>query len=489
VSRKLILRFIFSIVVVTMVLSIAVIPVSAAPYESYNYDYWEEAVAAPAAYLPESIISGEQLGVGALKDPQDIYVDAKKNIYILDSGNHRIICLDSSWKLIRTIDGFDNNGTQDTFNQPSGIFVTQEDWIYVADTENKRVVVLNQNGKLEKIIEKPNSDIFTDTFVFTPLKVTVDQANRLFVVTKGAYEGILQFDDDGSFIGYMGTNKVNVNPADYFWKLFSTKAQREKMVLFIPTEFSSMDIDHRGFVYATNIDPSSKEPIKKLNPAGKDILRRKYLSPIGDLNYNIIGINSGPSSFVDIKIRPNGIYSALDGVRGRIFTYDDDGGILYIIGQLGTQVGTFKTPVAIEALGEQLLVLDRGRNQINLLSPTEYGKLLNKATALHAQGKDNEAKPVWTEILSLNSNNEIAYMGLGKAYLKEHNNKAAMKQFKLGVNRDNYSVAFKRYRKEFIREHIGIFMTWLLILILIYSLFRIVRYGRRRRDANRARFY
>jgi hypothetical protein len=490
VSKKLCIRLLLSIVIVAIVSSNAVIPVSAAPYESYNYDYWGDPVAAPAAYLPDSIVSGDRLGVGALKDPQDIFVDAQDHIYILDSGNHRIIATDRNWKLIRVIESFDNKGKQDSFNQPSGIFVTKNEQIYVADTANKRVVILDKNGKLINIIEKPNSNIFTEAFVFTPLKVTVDQADRVFVVTKGAFEGILQFDGEGAFIGYIGTNKVTVNPADYFWKLISTKAQREKMVLFIPTEFSSMDIDNRGFVYATNIDPGSKDPIKRLNPSGKDILKRGFHPVIGDLNFQMIGPGSGPTYFIDIKIRAHGIYNALDGVRGRIFTYDEEGSLLYIVGQLGTQVGTFKTPVAVEALGDQMLVLDRGRNQINVLSPTEYGKLVNLATSLHDQGKDKEAAPVWNDILKLNGNNETAYIGLGKALLKEHDNKAAMKQFKLGMNRKYYSIAFKRYRKEFIRENLGTFITWAVILLLIYTVFRLVRrYGWRRRNANRAGFY
>ena len=38
----------------------------------------------------------------------------------------------------------------------------------------------------------------------------------------------------------------------------------------------------------------------------------------------------------------------------------------------------------------------------------------------------------------------------------ERKNREAMEYFKLGMNRTYYSTAFKRYRKEIVREHFGI---------------------------------
>lgn len=159
-------------------------------------------------------------------------------IYILDSGNSRIVVLDPDFKLLRVIDGFMMDGSKETFNLPGGLFVDEQERIYVADTGNGRVVVLDGEGTLIQTITKPKSDILSTQFQFQPLKLTVDHVGRVYVVAQGVYEGIMQFDESGKFIGYVGTNKVERDYGEYIWRMLSTKAQRAQMVLFVPTEFS-----------------------------------------------------------------------------------------------------------------------------------------------------------------------------------------------------------------------------------------------------------
>ena len=94
---------------------------------SYNYSYWNDAVAAPAAYKAAAIMDGKQIGVGGLTEPNDIFVSNNNQVYILDSGNNRVIVTDSSFKLIDIFDSFSNNGETDKFSKPQGIFVTGKD--------------------------------------------------------------------------------------------------------------------------------------------------------------------------------------------------------------------------------------------------------------------------------------------------------------------------------------------------------------------------
>ena len=58
-----------------------------APYESYNYDRWGDAIPSQAGYLPDRTISGIDLGVGALESPGDIFFDSSGLLYIADTGN------------------------------------------------------------------------------------------------------------------------------------------------------------------------------------------------------------------------------------------------------------------------------------------------------------------------------------------------------------------------------------------------------------------
>ena len=217
------------------------------------------------------------------------------------------------------------------------------------------------------------------------------------------------------------------------------------MRLFIPTEFSNLDIDGKGFVYATNIDVGSKEPIKRLNPSGEDVLKRFGYFPVaGDIYYRR---TVGPSKFVDIKVLGDGIYSALDSTQGRVFTYDESGNLLYVYGGIGNQLGVFKTPAAIEQLGDRQLVLDRGRQASSCSSQPSSG---NRLTLPYATiiGEDEEAERYWERVLQLNANYDIAYIGIGKAKLMKGENKEALRYFELGMDRKNYSVAYKRYRKS-----------------------------------------
>lgn len=457
------------VLLATVLLGISAIPVSAyAPYDSYNYNYWEEPTPSPAAYLPEDILSGRSLGIGDFKEPSDLYVDSSGAVYVLDSGNNRLVILDHTGEVSRVISSFQHDGAEDHFNKPEGLYVTDDGFIYVADTENKRIVVLSPQGELKQIIRDPESDLFASNFTFYPTKLAVDKADRVYVVARGVYEGIVQFDDQGGFIGYIGTIKVNPSAADYIWKLISTQAQREQMALFVPTEFSNLDIDSQGFLYATNIDVDSKEPIKRLSPSGHDVLKRYgYFDVRGDINFFRLagaGIESGPSKIVDVKIREGGKFSMIDSLRGRVFTYDAEGNLLYIFGGKGSQVGTFKSVAAIEEWKDRLLVLDRGTGRITIFRPIEFGAKVNQAVAFHAAGEEQQAVAVWKEVLRLNSNYDTAYIGIGKALLVNRQNKEAMNFFKLGMDHQYYSVAFKRYRKEVMQGSFSTVMTIALAL-------------------------
>lgn len=481
--KRLLSRTILGVAVCSMALASHGTEVLAkAPYESYTYNYYEEAVPAPDAYLPERSISGIDLGIGSFSTPQDLFVSSKGEIYIADTGNNRIVILTDDWKVKKVVTSFQHDSKEDTFLAPSGVVVSEEGNLYVADTEHKRVVVLSPEGKLVQIIENPQSDLLGASFSFVPLKLSVDAGGRVFVIARGAYEGMLQFDKSGEFIGYSGTNKVRRDFADYIWRLLASDAQKKQMQLYIPTEFSNLDMGSKGFLYATNVDPGSTEPVKRLNPSGEDVLKRYgYFDVKGDLVYRLRGASGGPSRLVDIKYWGNGMYSVLDALRGRVFTYDDEGNLLYIFGGIGTQVGTFRTPAALERIGNKQLILDQGKETITIFKPTEYGAAIQEAVANHHAGDDQKAVEKWREVLRLNSNYDIAYIGIGKSLLYDKQNKAAMEYFKLGMDRKNYSVAFKRYRKEVLQEHFGTFLTVTTGGVVLIIALRTVRSRSRRR--------
>ena len=463
----------FVLAVILTVLSIP-LPVLAdqLPYDTYNYDYWDNVVSTPAAYVPDGTISGVSLEVGGFAGPQDICVAPNGDLYIADTGNDRIIVVDDRGeKVLKIIDSFDNGGTQDTFNAPTGVCVSENGQLYIADRENRRIVVLELDGRLVKIVENPQADVLGENYVFKPLKISVDYADRIYCIAQNMFQGILVFETDGEFSGFFGTINVTLSLWEKFWKKVATKEERENQTLYIATEFTGMDIDDNGFVYATNIDEAGEQGVRRLNPRGEDVIKKGRNENVGgDLWIAASGTYGGASQITDVVYRERGIYSLLDRKRGRIFTYDHEGNLLYIFGGIGTQEGTFNVPSAIEQWGDKLLVLDAGRAEIYIFSATEYGALINEAVGLRFDGDEALAVDLWKRVLELDENNELANSGIGKAYLSAGDNKMAMKYLKLGMNREYYSVAFKRYRSEFLKQYLGYGLTAVIAVPVLIAL-------------------
>ncbi|WP_028608912.1 SMP-30/gluconolactonase/LRE family protein [Paenibacillus harenae] len=448
---------------------------------SYNYSYWGDAVASPAAYRATALLNGDSLGVGPFKEPNDIHVTADKQIYVLDSGNNRIVVMDASFKPVRIIDSFDSKGEPDKFMSPQGLFVTEDKHIYVADTGNKRVVHLDSNGTLVKVIENPESELFQEKFQFQPARVVVDKAQRIYVMAVGIFDGFMEFNANGEFSTFIGANRVRVDPIELLWKRLSTRAQRSQMATFTPTEFTNLDINDEGFIYTTNGDRYG-DTIKKLNAQGNDILRRTgYFNPRGDL----VMSSEERTRLIDIDVADSEIYSVLDSRRGRIFTYNGDGHFMYVFGGLGNRLGEFNTPSAIERVGDQFLVLDKGLGEITLFETTEYGRTLNEAVRSYYRGDEEAAFALFQKSINMNANLEFAYAGIGKALLRQGEYAEAMKYFKQSKDQLNYSKAFLLYRKEVLREYFPAIMTGIVLIVLGTIIFRKLRQwkGGRKRAA------
>ena len=105
-------------------------------------------------------------------------------------------------------------------------------------------------------------------------------------------------------------------------------------------------------------------------------------------------------------------------------------------------------------------------------SATEYGRLINQAVGYRYDGDETKAVEVWNEVLKLDSNFELANTGIGKAYLTSGENKTAMNYLEIGMSRDYYSVAWKRYRNEYLKENLGYILTGIIGLIIAIILLK-----------------
>ncbi len=453
-------------------------------YTSYTYNAEGEPIAAPESYSCTEKINLKELGV-TVEKVTDMDVDPVGNIYIIDSALGKIIKLSAENKLLTEKTQFSKN---ETLKTPNGISVGADGFIYVADTGNSRIVKLDKNLKLVDIFEQPPIEDAQFDYVYKPLYVEADAESRLYVIAESQTQGIMQFDKNGKFLGYYGATKVTPSMVELFLRKFASQEQLEGMMRFIPTEYRNMALDTDGFMYCTVSTYSASEirkaaegdssvtPIRRLNQSGQDILLREGpFAPVGDVDFNYVISDSvsGASTLVDIAAYKNNIYSVLDSRRGRVFTYNKQGDLLYIFGGRGNDKGYFISPVAMSYRKDSILVLDSDDSSVSVFSPTEYANLINTGIDQYTKGEYEKERETWNKVLKIFPHSTLALKELGKAYFNNKDYASALEYFKKAEDRTYYSKALE----EYIRDTASRVMRYIFpIAVILIVAFYVIKY-------------
>ena len=443
---------------------------------TYSYDYWYEYVSSPDAYRVSAYILGTALGIGHFKEPQGLFIRDNR-IYVCDSGNNRIVVIEAldngEYIPVRIVNSVLIDGVESNLNYPMDIFECKNGYIYIADTNNLRILKLDSEWNHIFTITRPDDDSIDDFVEFHPTKLVVDFANRIFTQVRNVNKGFMEFDGRGGFSGYMGANEVVFNIFDYVWRIFSTREQRARQGLFVPTEYNNIAIDNDGFIYATSFMAANMsgnlKAVKRLNAMGQDILiRNGYEEPIGDIVFSDISYGgvAGFSRLIDVTAFENDSYACFDRARGRIFMYDFQGNLLYAFGGLGNREGYFLMPVALDRMGDTLFALDSRTAAVTRFDLTNYGALINLALNEYKAGRYDSSAEVWENVLKMNGNFDFAYIGIGRSALRQGDYLKAMEYYKLKHFRTGYSKAFQLYRKQWMDENL-----WKIVLILSLLIF------------------
>lgn len=424
-------------------------------YRPYTYDYWEQAVPVAAAYLPAAVQYGSDMGVDGLGEPQDLYVSDQQEVYILDSGNSRVVVLHEDLTLARVIAPTTAAGQPLTFEEAAGIFVCTDGRILVADKKGQTVYILDAAGRQLGALGRPDEAVLPDNFQYQPVRVFEDSGGILYVVCAGSYSGAVQFETDGSFLGFYGSEKVTATAevlANYVWKNLLSDKQAEGLSRTVPVEIVSACIDQKDFIYTIRKgNDVTNGQVRKLNAQGDNTLKD-----------GVFGDRGEEQQLADIAVDDGGFISVLDSGSGRVFQYDPDGTLLYVFGGKGAQEGCYASPVALETLGDRLLVLDAERGSLTALAPTAFAADIREGTRLYRDGKYQQAMAPWQRVLARDYHYEPANLGMGKAYEGLGDYETAMACYKRANNRDFYSDVFSDYRTAFLRQYLG----WFLLLLV-----------------------
>lgn len=447
-----------------------------------NYIYSQDGkdVVIPDAYTFTKSIPVLDINGLIADSPLDMSVLNDGTIVVLDTNHNQVIIQNNDGSTHLVLSNFTmSDGSITTLNKPEGILAQENKTLLIADTQNNRILLSDWNGKIIQVITKPQNLIGVKAEdAFLPVKVDVDALGRIYIVARNINRGIICTDKNGLFIGYVGAPRVQPDIFEIMWRRFSTKAQKEQMTQYVSTEYNNVVVDDQNFIWGTisaldindikstisSKDKSGKvTPISKINSGDIDVLKRNgFYPPIGDLSFK-----DEQSRIIDVGLGNGGVYSLLDYQRGRIFTYDDNGNMLFTFGEIGNKNGSFKNPVAIVYQGDNILVLDSILSEIMVFEPTSYGKLVLQAVKSQFDGDYDNAYQQWTEVAKNNSNFEYAFIGMGNVCVSEKKYDQAMKYFKYADDKELYSAAFELMRKEKMEVYFpAIFFTIGLLIVL-----------------------
>lgn len=488
--------------------------VAEGPYTSYNYDAWGTAVPSQNGYIVSDTITGADMGLDQLSDPEsplfisedepaelsdakDFFLSPNNEFFIVDTGNNRILRTDVNFNLIACYKTFTGSSLTEEYTasdgstatrevtdlkSPYGIFVDEDDIMYIADRDNQRVIKAGFDCEIITEYTRPDTELY-DSVSFYCTKVLVDSAKNVYVICPAVNKGAIMFSPSGAFTGFYGANRVEVTAEvirNKIWRRFASESQAASLTRATPVEYANFDIDDEGFIYTvTEVANVSTDAVKKLNPAGSNILELTTNASdlvFGDQETVTYSGTTYATRLTDISIGTNGLINILDYTSGRIFQYDRECNLLFIFGcDQEAQRGGFDNPNAIECLDNYVYILDGRNDDITVFEETLFGAYVHEAAELFNRGLYEESVEYWEEVLKRDGNYNMAYVALGRAYLNRDEYDIAIEYFKLAYQDEDYDRAFESQRKEMLRRNftpIAIVVIIIIIALIIIGMLK-----------------
>lgn len=435
---------------------------------NYLYTIHGEAISAPPAYtLGRSLTARDFPGIEDLSGLVDGYV-SDEHVYILCA--KQLLVLNHDMSLKQAVVSYpDQEGNEVKLDGCTGITVKPEGDYYITQAESSQILHFDQDHKLIEVLGRPDI-VGYENVKYRPTKMVTDNAGRLYVISKGMYEGILELNADGSFTRFYGVNEVTFTPWQLLWRVFATKEQRARQSLWLPSDFTNLCLDQDGFLFATLLADDEKT-VKRLNAKGENIIKvdDEQPYPQGDLWFNEsgFGIPTGPSQFIAVDVNDYGAYVCLDSTRSRVFGYNEDHNLLFVFGGPGDREGYFRNPVDVCYVGENIMVLDSLAQSIEIFTPTLYGTALMNAVKHQYLYEYETASEYWEEALEYNHHLTLAYSGVGRMLLRSGEQEKALEYLKMGEDRTYYDKAYEKVRTDTIRAYFVPAVTVLFGLVVL----------------------
>ena len=512
------------ILAIVLVLSslFVLVPSAEEAYDTYTYSIDGEKLLSPDAYSAKDMnkpITSKEMG---LSDPlgraTDIVTDEDGNVYIADPVKHRVVILDKNYRVRQILSEYtDENGVEQKLDSPRGISITNSEYtpdrrshVYICDYATKKITSFERTALLagsdegfhaEKTVLEPQSALLKSKNVqYKPIALAVDKYGRIFVISEGTSEGVIVMSGEGEFTGFIGAQKVTKTLLDRIWSKLLSAEKRQEEAQNTSAAYNNITVNEDGFIYVTIDGLQAKEqfaaikaktaahsPVKKYNSSGDEILVRNGFFDCGG---EVDVLEKSVSKIRDVAVGPEGTWSILDNrleiegePRSRIFTYNSNGDLLFAFGNSGNQLGnakeyagfTYQRIARTDKDGNKkdvynILTLDVNADascQITVFSPTPYYEEIIKAHKKQNDHEYDDAIDVWEEILKLNNNFDLAYIGIGKAYYSQEEYQKSMEYLAAAYETERYAKAFGEVRSDIIGRFLPLVIIGIIALVVL----------------------
>jgi len=136
-------------------------------------------------------------GQGLYKVPHGLAIDADGNVWTTDNGNHSLRKFSNKGELLQTLGtvGMPGNG-KDAFRSPDDIVFNSKREMFIADAGNGRIVKLSREGKF---LAEWGSKGKGESQFAAAHGLAIDERDRIYVADRGNNR-VQVFEPDGKFV-------------------------------------------------------------------------------------------------------------------------------------------------------------------------------------------------------------------------------------------------------------------------------------------------
>lgn len=435
----------FLLVLLLVVFVVGMLPMTASAESAATYTYTPAVdggwVRTQDAYQVTEVILQELV----LTQPQDMLV-RDGVLYIADSGSGRVVLYDLATKEL-------TEWGVGTLSSPVGLFLTEDKQLYVADNAAGQVFILDQSGNVTAGYGRPTTVTFGSDATYRPSKVVVNDAGTIYVVSEGSFDGVIQLDSNGEFLGYFGYNNNPMTLWDYIVDYLFSDEMKAQLTNRVPYSFKNAAIDAKGMIY-TVTQAVTGNALKKHDVAGHNLFPTDMVDE---------------KDFVDVCVGPgNRVYTATG--TGLLFEYDINGEVLFTFGGRAIaeeRNGVFTTVSAITCDEDgRLYVLDAERGLVHIMKATDYTRNYHDAIDLYNRGDYEGSALLWRHIKAVGGTSYYAENYLGQCLYEQGEYKDAAIHYKQAGNISGYSDAYWQIRNEDIGAMLPYVVTAILVILI-----------------------